>query len=376
MPQRLLVTDGILALPGGPMRAALLCDGTRIVAIGREVEDPVATVLDAGGLTVAPGFIDIHVHGGGGASFLPPRQGDIERFAHWAPTHGVTSFVASIAGPSLDDLGHALSLPVNVPAPAADFLGFHLEGPFLNPSRRGAFPLDWLCMPDREGFEKLLEVAGARLRMITMAPELPGASTVARVAEEAGVVVALGHTDASFGQALDALQGTYSHVTHLFNAMRPFHHRDGGPTTAALLSDATCELIADGEHLAPEVLRLAYRLLGPSRAVLVSDAVPHEGEGPVARTAEGVIAGSLLPFDEHVRRAAALLGVDISALVRVCSTNPAKALGLHHRKGAIERGMDADLVLLDRDLRVVATVCRGQLAFISQPSRLRQPHGG
>lgn len=375
MPHRLLVSDGVLVLPGGPMRAALLCDGSRIVAIGREVEDPTAAILDAGGLTVAPGFIDIHVHGGGGASFLPPRVDDIERFARWAPTHGITSFVASVAGPSLDDLCAALSLSVNTTASGADFLGFHLEGPFLNPVRRGAFPLEWLRLPERLALEQLLEAAAGRLRMVTIAPELPGAAMVAHMADEAGVVVALGHTDASYGQALDALQGVYSHVTHLFNGMRPFHHRDGGATTAALLSQATCELIADGEHLAPEVLRLAYRLLGPSRAVLVSDAVPQAGEGSVARTEDGTIAGSLLPFDEHVRRAAAFLGVDISALVRISSTNPARALGLHHRKGTIERGMDADLVLLDREFRVVATICRGQLTYITEPARFRNPQG-
>jgi N-acetylglucosamine-6-phosphate deacetylase len=371
VPYRLLVADGVLALPGGPMRAALLCDANRIVAIGREVEDPAAAVLDAQGLTVAPGFVEIHVHGGGGASFLPPGPGALERYARWAPAHGVTAFAASVAAPSVESLVAALQLPFAGSPEGADFLGFHLEGPFLNPARRGAFPAEWLTLPDRGLFERLAEAAGGRLRMMTVAPELPGAADVARAAEEAGVVLALGHTDASFGQAADALQGAFTHVTHLFNAMRPFHHRDGGPVAAALLSGATCELIADGEHVAPEVLRLAYRVLGPSRAVLVSDAVPASGPGPIARTADGTIAGSLLPFDEHARRAAALLGVDVSALVRLCSANPARALGVHHRKGSIERGMDADLVLLDRELRVVATVCRGRVAFLSEPHRFR-----
>lgn len=375
MPHRLLIAEGVLALPGGPMRAALLCDGTRIVAIGRDVEDPTADRLDAAGLTVAPGFIDIHVHGGGGVSFLPAGPGDVERFARWASAHGVTAFVASVAAPSVADLAEALAGAGLEAAEGAEFLGFHLEAPFINPVRRGAFPAEWLSLPDRAVFERLAEAARGRLRMITLAPELPGAAEVARAAEEAGIVVALGHTDATFGQAMDALQGAFTHVTHLFNAMRPFHHRDGGPVAAALLADATCELIADGEHVAPEVLRLAYRLLGPSRAVLVSDAVPTEGEGAVARTTEGVIAGSLLPFDEHARRAAALLGIDVTALVRLVSANPAKALGLHHRKGSIERGMDADLVLLDRDLRVVATVCRGRIAFLAEPSRFLPASG-
>lgn len=373
MPHRLLVVDGVLALPGGPMRAALLCDGSRIVAIGREVEDPAAAVLDAQGLTVAPGFVDVHVHGGGAASFLPPAPDSIVEFARWAPAHGVTGFVASVAAPTLDELAASLSAAAIPTAGGAEFLGFHLEGPFLNPSRRGGFPASWLCPPDLRAFRRLLEAAKGRIRVLTLAPELPGAMELARLAEEAGVVVALGHTDASFDEADAALRGPFTHVTHLFNAMRPFHHRDGGPAAAALLSEATCELVADGVHLAPEVLRLAYRLLGPSRAVLVSDALPGPVGAEVARTVEGTIMGSLLPFDEHVRRAARLLGVDFASLVRLSAANPARAVGLQHRKGALERGMDADLVLLDRGLRVVGTVCRGTVAYLAEPERLRPP---
>ncbi len=378
MANRLLVTNGVLALPGGPMRATVLCDGARIVAVGREVEDPGAAVLDATGLLVGPGFIDLHVHGSARCSFFELGAGGVASFAQEVVRHGVTAFLVSIAAPSLEGWARLLSASLAVPEGAAEPLGFHAEGPFLSSARRGAFPPGWLRPPDREVLAELFRCAGDALRVITLAPELPGAMELIRLADEFGAVVAIGHTDADFETTVAAFDAGASHVTHLFNAMRPFHHRGGGPVAAALLSGATCELIADGIHVAPEALRVAYRVLGPTRTVLVSDNVPPQGGNPpaaaaeeVVRTAEGTIAGSRVPFDEQFRRAVRFLGIDVSTAFRLASANPARTIRLHHRKGAIERGMDADLTLLDPDLRVIGTICRGQVAYLAEPERLR-----
>ena len=360
------------------MRASVLCDGARIVAVGREIEDPGAAILDAAGLIVGPGFIDLHVHGFGRSSFFEPDEATVAAFAQEVVRHGVTAFLVSTAAPSLDAWRRRLSLPLVVPEPAAEPLGFHAEGPFLSPARRGAFPHGWLMAPDRDVLAELFRCAGDALRMITVAPELPGALELIRLAEEFGAVAAIGHTDADFATASAAFEAGASHVTHLFNAMRPFHHRDGGPVAASLLSGVTCELIADGVHVAPEALRVAYRVLGPTRTVLVSDNVAWldadaggEPAGEVVRTPEGTIAGSRVPFDEQFRRAVRFLGIDVSTAFRLASSNSARTVRFHHRKGAIERGMDADLTLLDSELRVAGTICRGQVAYLREPERLR-----
>jgi N-acetylglucosamine-6-phosphate deacetylase len=371
----------VLALPGGPARADVLCHGHRIVAIGRDLETPEAEVLDASGLTLGPGFIDIHVHGGGGHAFFTRDPERIRRYASWAPRNGVTSFLVSTIGrdeaetaATFGALGKAIGAEGG-----AEPLGFHLEGPFLNPARKGAFEDAMLRPPAQEELSRYQEAAGGLIRQVTLAPELRGALDVVAGILATGGVAAMGHTDATAEEARRGFEAGVSHVTHLFNAMRPLHHREGGPITAALLEDgATCELICDGAHVAPEVLRLAYRALGPARTVVVTDnmhlAGTGSGEGqfggrPVtiagasAVRDDGTIVGSVATMDQHFRNVREFLGVNLATAFRLCSTNPARVAGAQRRKGALDRGMDADIVMLDPALQVRVTVCRGQVAY-------------
>jgi N-acetylglucosamine-6-phosphate deacetylase len=381
MPDRLLIRNGVLALPSGPARGDILCEGGRIVAIGREVVAQGATEFNAEGLNVGPGLVDVHVHGGGGHSFFTRDISRIAAYSAWAPRNGVTSYLISTVGRDDEDtwaIFHALA-PAIGGGPGAEPLGFHMEGPFINPARMGAFPPGMLRPAAAWEFERYQAAAGGRIRQVTMAPELPRALELARAICDSGAVAAMGHTDATGEEARMGFETGLRHVTHLFNAMRPLHHREGGPITAALLRDgATCELICDGAHVEPDVLRMAYRILGPSRTVVVTDNLHLAGQdvtsgqfagetvqvsGAKAVKADGTIVGSVATMDQHFRNAVWMLGLDLATAFRICSTNPARVAGAHRRKGALERGMDADIVMLDGQLQVQATVCRGKLVF-------------
>ncbi|HQW50491.1 MAG TPA: N-acetylglucosamine-6-phosphate deacetylase [Tepidiformaceae bacterium] len=381
MPSRLIIRSGILALPSGPARGDVLCEGGRIVAIGADLEPGDARVIEAGGYTVGPGLIDIHVHGGGGHSFFTRDAARIAAYSAWAPRNGVTAFLASTVGD--DPGGTAAILAALAPAVSAtagaEMLGFHREGPFINPARRGAFPANVLRAPALAEWTQLAEAGRGAIRQVTIAPELPGALEIIQAIAGSGAVAALGHTDATTAECAAGFDAGIRHVTHLFNAMRPIHQREGGPIVAALLDDrVTCELICDGAHVVPELLRMAYRLLGPERAVVVTDNLHLAGveatsgsfageevvvSGAKAAKADGTIVGSVATMDAHFRNAMHFLGIDTATAFRLCSANPARVAGVGNRKGRLEPGFDADLVVLDEHLEVRATVCRGQVAF-------------
>lgn len=386
----LLIRDAVIVLPSGPFRGDLLSLGPRIVAVGHGLEAPGVALIEAAGLTAAPGFVDIHVHGGGGHTFFTDDPAEVIAYARWAPSRGVTAFLVSTAAPDhaalvarLASLRHALG-PVEA---AAEPLGFHLEGPFLSAVRRGAFPAHYLRPPSIAGYEALHEAAGGAIRQVTIAPELPGAPAVIHTIARLGAVPAMGHTDATIPQCREGFEAGIAHATHLFNAMRPIHQREGGPVVAALNHPAlTAELICDGAHVEPAVLQLAYRLLGPSRAVIVTDNLhlagaedaPASFEGEPLRVAgahaarpDGTVVGSVATFDVHVRNAVEYFGLDLPALARLSAANPARVAGASDRKGLLEPGFDADVVLLDGDFHVHATICRGALAYLRPGSPAR-----
>ncbi|MCE7928140.1 MAG: N-acetylglucosamine-6-phosphate deacetylase [Dehalococcoidia bacterium] len=388
MTARLLIQSGTVVSPGGPGRWDIEVFEGRIAAIGSTLAADGAGGLDASGLWVLPGFIDVHVHGGGGHSFFTSDAAAIRGYRQWVTRNGVTSFLVSTGGRDpgqiaarLEGLGTGLE-----GGSGAEPLGFHLEGPFLNAARRGAFDAKSLRAPLAAEFERWQEAAGGRIRQMTIAPELPGALEVIGRAAAAGVVPAMGHTDATAAEARAGFAAGIRHVTHLFNAMRPLHQREGGAIAAALLEpQVSCELICDGAHVAPEMLRLAFELLGPERTIVVTDNLSLAGtdevsarfasggvavDGAVAKRPDGTIAGSVATMDAHFRNVMAFLGVDAMTASVMCSATPARLAGARERKGRIEPGYDADLVLLDSEWRVVATICRGQVAFCADPGRL------
>jgi N-acetylglucosamine-6-phosphate deacetylase len=377
---RLLIHSGTVVLPAALAQVDILIEGDSIIGIGRELAAPAEQTLDARGLTVAPGFIDIHVHGGGGYSFFRPDPEGIRDYAAWAPRNGVTSFLVSTIGRDAAETERLFAslAPAMTAGHGAEPLGFHLEGPFINPVRKGAFDPAMLRAPDPAEFERHQRAANGLIRQVTLAPELEGATALIRAARTSGAIAAMGHTDATTEQARAAFASGAGHVTHLLNAMRPIHQREGGPAVVALLESPSVEFICDGAHLAPEVVRMAFGLLGPGRTVIVTDNLHIAGTGRTdgrfggravevsgakAVRDDGTIVGSVATMDQHVRNMLAFTGTSLVNIARMASANPARVAGSSGRKGELVVGKDADIVLLDEQHDVVATVCRGAVVY-------------
>ncbi|KPJ50580.1 MAG: hypothetical protein AMJ38_01610 [Dehalococcoidia bacterium DG_22] len=363
--------------------ATVILEGGCIAAVGQGLPPPAgAQIMDLEGLTLAPGFIDVHVHGGGGFSLMTEDREEIRSYACWVVSKGVTACLITLAAARRAQmerwLAVAASVGEGVPAGAWP-LGVHLEGPFINPARKGAIPAEGLRPPDVSEFLAHVRTAQGRLKLIALAPELAGARELIAAARDHDVVVSIGHSDATYEQALEAISLGVAHATHCFNAMRPFHHRDPGCLGAIFASpQVAAELIADGVHVHPGAMALLLRAKGPQRTILVTDGVAPAGLGPgtyslfgrqvevkggVATLADGTLAGSVSTMDRMVRNLVRLDLASLQEALRMASLNPAAALGLEGGKGRIAPGFDADLVALDEGLEVAMTFVGGELAF-------------
>jgi N-acetylglucosamine-6-phosphate deacetylase len=349
------------------------------VGVGRE-PPPGVDVSDARGLTLVPGYIDIHVHGGGGFSLATRDAEEIRSYARWAISRGVTSFLPTICAGGIEEGRQFVRTAAVATGPVdggADVLGVNLEGPFVNPERRGALPNGWPAPPDGQEFERLADSAGGRLRLMTLAPEVAGAENLIEAAAARGVTVSVGHSDADYYTASSAFRAGASHVTHLFNAMQPFHHREPGILGAAFENlNVTVELIADGVHLDQRAIVMMVRLFGPDRVALITDGVSPAGldagtfrlgheeailSGERVVLADGTIAGSAATMDRVVSNVVKWQAARLADAVRMASTVPARVVGLAERKGRIAPGYEADIIALDGGLGVAMTWVAGRL---------------
>ncbi|OMB93069.1 N-acetylglucosamine-6-phosphate deacetylase [Mycobacterium sp. NS-7484] len=373
-----LITGEKLLRPGW-----IELSGDRVVAIGAG-RPPRPADHDLGSVTVVPGFVDTHAHGGAGGGFSAASSVDTDTAVALHRRHGTTTMIASLvtAGPE-DLLRQVSALAEQAQAGVID--GIHLEGPWLSTVRCGAHQPALMRDPDPAEIDRMLTAAAGTIRMVTIAPERPGALSAIRRFVDAGVVVALGHTDATYEQTRAAIDAGASVGTHLFNAMRPIDQREPGPVIA-LMEDpgVTVELIADGVHIDAAIYRHVTRAVGPDRVSLITDAMPAAGMpdgryplGPVpVDVADGValvagmntIAGSTATMDRVVRFAVSHCGLTrdeaLMLVTRQASVNPARALGLS--AGALEPGARADLVVLDSDLTVTGVLRRG--VWVVQPT--------
>ncbi|MFD9141070.1 N-acetylglucosamine-6-phosphate deacetylase [[Kitasatospora] papulosa] len=368
-----------VVLPTGTVEnGRVIVEGTRIA--GSTTED--ARTVDLSGHWVVPGFVDIHNHGGGGASFATGTAEDVLTgvWAHRA--HGTTTVVASTVTGEMDFLARQAGLLSEL-VEQGELAGIHFEGPFISPCRKGAHSEQLLRDPDPAEVRKLLDAARGSARMVTLATELPGGIESVRLLAEHGVIAAVGHTDATYEQTLEAIDAGATVATHLYNAMPAIGHRDPGPVTALLEDERiTVELINDGTHLHPAALELAYHHAGSDRVALITDAMDAAGAGDgfyelgplavevrdgVARLVEGgSIAGSTLTLDTAFRRAVTIDRIPVEDVVRSISANPARLLGLDHRVGSLDPGKDADLVVLDADFVLKGVMRRGE--WIVEPA--------
>ncbi|MYR42372.1 N-acetylglucosamine-6-phosphate deacetylase [Streptomyces sp. SID5910] len=371
-PSKVLAGARVVLPTGTVDDGRVIVDGTRIA----DTAPPDAETLDLAGHWVVPGFVDLHNHGGGGASFAGGSAEDILKGVRTHLLHGTTTVVASAVTGDLDFLARHAGMLAEL-AQQGDIAGIHFEGPFISPCRKGAHDEELLRDPDPAEVRKLVDAAHGHAKMMTLATELPGGLDSVRLLTEHGVIAAVGHTDATYEQTLQAIDAGATVATHLFNAMPPLGHRAPGPI-AALLEDEriTVELINDGTHLHPAALQLAFHHAGAARVAFITDAMDAAGFGDgrymlgpmevevadgVARLVEGgSIAGSTLTLDRAFKRAVTIDRLPVEDVVAAISANPARLLGLADRVGSLEPGKDADLVVLDADFDLVGVMRRGE----------------
>ena len=377
------IVNGIILTPRGEIRGKALLYDQRIVGLADpgEAARRAAEVLDAGGLYVSPGLIDVHIHGYGGADVSDGDPEGVRRMAACLPANGVTAFLPTtltVAWEKLEAICRDMRTLERESAqpdfPGAQILGVHLEGPFINPAHKGAQNPDYILPPDAERILPLADI----IRVITLAPEMPGAEACIRTLKErTDIAVSIGHTGASFDQALAAAAWGATRVTHLFNAMTGLHHRAPGVVGAALVSDMYTELIADTFHVDRGLYPLLIRAKG-RRLVLITDALRSAGmpdgeyenggqkfilKGIECRLKDGTIAGSVLKMNQAVRNLRDYGGIPLHEAVCAASLNAARSAGLDRHKGSLARGRDADIVLMDGDCRVYRSIVRGECKF-------------
>ncbi|MEJ2637323.1 MAG: N-acetylglucosamine-6-phosphate deacetylase [Calditrichia bacterium] len=381
MAETLLLTNCSLYNKPGQRADILMKDGI-ISEIGETVsiEVPVER-LDAGGRMVIPGLIDIHIQGAGGADILDGTPEALQTISKTLASLGVTGFLATTVVHSQKPNEH-LRLAAEMSEKdlgGARLLGVHLEGPFINPAKRGGISPDSIYLPSKEALDNILEITGSSLKMMTIAPEMPGNDEIIRQLLDNNIVPSFGHSNAGYEETARSLRQGIPHVTHIFNAMRPLHHRNPGPLPAVFEdSNVTVQIISDGVHLHPGIIRMLYRIIGPERCVCITDGVQaiglpegryiyntkeYESRGGAARYPDGTLIGTAIGLNEIAWRFMEFTGCSPEEAVNAASLNPARVLGLDAQKGSIAAGKDADLVLLNADRGIAATIVAGRVVF-------------
>lgn len=367
------VADAAIVIRDGEIETVAPRSGLTLPAGAREIQ-----AFDS---TAIPGFIDVHIHGAGGRDFMEGNDDALSTVTSRVASFGTTSLLATTITAGVDDTCRAvegmaryITTQHSSSQPRAEILGIHFEGPFLSKERRGAQPAEFLQLPSAEFLQRLLHAASGNARILTIAPELLGAMPCIDAARSLGMVVSIGHTDATYEQARAAVAHGAHHATHVYNAMRPFSHRDPGVIGAVLTTpELTAELIADGVHVDEIAMKVLLQAKGAGGVVLISDGISATGmpdgqymlgdvhvtvSGGICRTPEGRLAGSTLTLDRALRNVVKL-GVPLASAVQMLTLNPATVLGIEFKKGALRTGADADIVLLNDALGITQVYTRG-----------------
>ncbi|OGD17584.1 N-acetylglucosamine-6-phosphate deacetylase [Candidatus Atribacteria bacterium RBG_19FT_COMBO_35_14] len=370
-----LLEDRIIIIEKGKIMA--ITDKKEDFALLKNVE-----IIEAKDKFVVPGYIDIHIHGGGGSDVM---DGEYEAIKQVATTHsrfGTTAFLPTTMTMSKDKIIRSLRSiceAVKKGTAGAEILGIHLEGPYINPEKKGAQKEEDIKKISLEEFLEFNQASGNLIRLVTIAPEMPGAIDFIRWLHQQGIIVSVGHSNATYKQVQEGIQAGLSQVTHIFNAMRGLHHREPGVVGAALSSPKLIvEMIADGIHLHPIVLKMLTQIKESEKLVLITDAMRATGfkEGTYdlggqevivtkgqARLKDGTLAGSVLTMDKAVKNMVTKVGIPLSKAIQMASFNPAKCLGVEDRKGSLEPGKDADIVILNKNLETELTMVAGKVVY-------------
>lgn len=374
------IVNGRIVLPGAVATGKALLFSERIEGVVAPSQIGGAEVIDAGGRYVSPGLIDMHIHGYLGEDASDGSEAGLLKMAEGIVKNGVTSWLPTTMTVSEQALRKAFALVRKLMDPGknprgARMLGVNAEGPFINPAKKGAQAGEHIKRADAAFVREYADV----IRVFTVAPEMPGnLECIREIARDQGPLISMGHTAANYQQALAGIEAGVRHVTHLFNAMTPLQHRDPGVVGAALTDDrVSCELIADCFHVSPALFALVARQKG-DKLVLITDCTRAGGladgeytlggqpifvKGIECRLADGTIAGSVLKLNDAVRNVLRETGLPVHQVVAMASLNPARAIGVADKKGSLEAGKDADILIADDDFRVEKTFIGGKLIF-------------
>lgn len=359
--------------------AAVLCDDFLFHKTSLSLHETIEQIgetaesgYDLSGLYVVPAFLDVHTHGIMGQDMMTAK--DIPAYLRSMYQNGVLNFLPTTCAASHNDTKKALSTWKDVDAAC----GIHLEGPFLNRDKCGAQDPETIIESDLSLLDEWIRASGEKVRLITVAPEVGRNLEFISAAKARGIFVSLGHSTCDYSTAKTAFENGADHITHLFNAMNPLNHRNSGLVGAALDLDFYCEVIGDGIHLSPEIVRMVYRVKGAEKMILISDSMAATGlsdgryclgsgtdvfvRDGVAKTPDGTIAGSTSTVYKNVKNAVSF-GIPLEEAVRMASLTPAKSVGLEKEIGSIAIGKFADLVVLDPSLTIVACIKRGKIVY-------------
>lgn len=329
--------------------------------------------------TLIPGFIDVHIHGGAGADVMDGTEESLKKIAVYHRQHGTTGFLATTVTASTDKTKQIVEKIASFPSKwdrSAEVLGIHLEGPYLNSEKSGAQNTDYMKKPSETEFQNWLAAGKGKVKWITLAPELSGAGSVISLAAKNNIVAAAGHTNCTFDQFNQAAKVGLSHATHLFNGMIGIHHREPGAAGAALLNEnVSVEIINDGIHVHPSLLKLITKLKGPDNTLLITDCMSASGMGDgsyllgglnvevkngIARIETGSLAGSTLTMLDAFKKAYLEQNYSLVDCVNMASLSPAKKLRIDHKKGKIAPGYDADFLIVNQSLDISASCVSGE----------------
>ncbi|MEG6612726.1 N-acetylglucosamine-6-phosphate deacetylase [Pseudoclostridium thermosuccinogenes] len=360
----------------------IMVEGSIIKKIDGEIDAHGEEVIDASNYYVLPGFIDIHTHGGNGNDTMDATYEALDNMSKFYASKGVTACLPTTMTAPIKDIVKALENirdTVKRGTSGATILGVNLEGPFISKKYKGSHPEEYIVSPSIELIEGFIEKSGDNIRVMTIAPELDGVDEIIEHFKGRNIVFSAGHTAVNYKEGMKAFEKGFNHVTHLFNAMMGIHHREPGFTGAALDNDqVTVELICDGIHINPAVIRMVVKCKTCGRVALITDSTMAAGledgeytlgfekifvKNGEARLENGVLAGSTLTLIDAVKNMVNKFGISLEETIQMATLVPAKAIHVDDRKGSIDVGKDADLVILDKDLNVVKTIVMGRVVF-------------
>jgi N-acetylglucosamine-6-phosphate deacetylase len=361
----------------------VLISSGRIAILNNNIDSEDAYTLNVDGYLLAPGFIDVHIQGAGGSDILDGTGEALEAMSSTLARLGTTSYLGTTVVKPKEDNKHLriANKHANKNSKGANLLGYHLEGPFINVKKKGGLDPGSIYDSSPKALKEILDVCEGNLRMMTIAPELPGNLDIIKELKKNNVVAAFAHSEATYDETKAGFEAGITHVTHLFNAMNPINHRQPGPVTAVFENEyITAQIISDGHHLHPAIIKMIRKNIGSHRCVPITDGVQamglpegryfyngkeYESKAGAARYLDGTLIGSAMSLGEIAVKFMQFTGCSLPEAIDSVSMNPAKVLGLENKKGKIAEGYDADLVLMNKDLKVVTTIVNGEIFYNS-----------